>query len=392
MSHLRDSLELSSYGAHAEDSEGRRFPESEHAYRSCFERDRDRIIHARAFRRLEYKTQVFPNYEGDHFRTRLTHTIEVAQIARTVAAALRLNQTLAEAIALAHDLGHPPFGHAGEEELDLLLADSGGFEHNRHSLRIVEELEERYASFPGLNLSYEVREGIVKHTTRYDRFRHNELRDYRPDLQPLLEAQIIDFVDEIAYNVHDIDDGVEAHIVSVEALVADVPVFARLYAREVERHPTADERQRFNETIRRLLDILVTDLIQTSADRIRAAGIATVEDVRRHPERLVGHSEEVEAQLESIAAFLMRRLYRSPRVENEMQRARRVIRALVTDYRQNPTRLPERHQARIPELGEATVIADYVAGMTDRFALQTYAKSAGGGPRRTSGLPGDSQD
>jgi len=374
MEHLRDSLDLAPYAARAQDSHGRRFPEPEHGYRSCFERDRDRIIHARAFRRLEYKTQVFPNYEGDHFRTRLTHTIEVAQIARTVAAALHLNQTLAEAIALAHDLGHPPFGHAGEEELDELLADSGGFEHNRHSLRIVEELEERYADFPGLNLSYEVREGIVKHTTRYDRFRHAELEDYHPELQPLLEAQIIDWVDEIAYNVHDIDDGVEAHIVSLKALTAEVPVFARLYEEQLRRRPDADDRQRFNETIRALLDLLVTDLVERSAARIRAAGIDSVADVRRHEGRLVAHSEEVVADLESIASFLMERLYRSPRVETEMQRARRVIAGLVAAYRNDPSLLPPRHQARFEHEDQVVVIADYVAGMTDRFALRAWDK------------------
>lgn len=374
MSHLRDPLELAPHAARAEASEGRRYDEPEHAYRSCFERDRDRIVHARAFRRLEYKTQVFPNYEGDHFRTRLTHTIEVAQIARTVAAALRLNQTLAEAIALAHDLGHPPFGHAGEEELDALLQESGGFEHNRHALRIVEELEERYAAFPGLNLSYEVREGIVKHTTRYDRFRHAELQDYHPEMQPLLEAQIIDWVDEIAYNVHDIDDGVEAHILSVDALVAGVPVFARLHAEQDRRYPTADRRARFNETIRALLDVLVTDLITTSAARIAEAGVDSVAAVRRHPARLVGHSAAVAEQIESIAAFLMAELYRSPRVESEMQRARGVIADLVAAYRRQPTLLPERHQARFDRDGQALVIADYVAGMTDRYALRAREK------------------
>jgi dGTPase len=374
MSQLRDSIELAPYAARAENSEGRRHPEPEHTYRSCFERDRDRIIHARAFRRLEYKTQVFPNYEGDHFRTRLTHTIEVAQIARTVAAALHLNQTLAEAIALAHDLGHPPFGHAGEEELDKLLAASGGFEHNRHSLRIVEQLEERYAAFPGLNLSYEVREGIVKHNTRYDRFRDAELQLYRPDLQPLLEAQIIDWVDEIAYNVHDIDDGVEAHILSSDALVAELPVFARLYEEQVRRYPKSDSRQRFNETIRALLDLLVTDLIETSTRRIGEAGIDTVADVRSNDEPLVGHSREIVADLEAIASFLMRELYRSPRVDNEMRSARRIISGLVAAYQQDASLLPERHQARVGSTGQTTVIADYVAGMTDRFALRAWEK------------------
>jgi dGTPase len=378
MKHLSDPLGLAPYATRAELSEGRRFPEPEHAYRSCFERDRDRIIHSRAFRRLEYKTQVFPNYEGDHFRTRLTHTIEVAQIARTVAAALQINQTLAEAVALAHDLGHPPFGHAGEEALDELLAGHGGFEHNRHSLRIVEELEERYAAFPGLNLSYEVREGIVKHTTRYDRFRHDEIDDYRPDQQPLLEAQIIDWVDEIAYNVHDIDDGVEAHILSVDALVAGLPVFARQWRRQGELHPDADERQRFNESIRATLDLLVTDLIRTSQERIETAGVDSVEAVREHPERLVGHSPPVVDDLEAIAGFLMANLYRSPRVDKEMERARRVVSGLVGAYRADPGLLPVRHQARIAVHGEETVIADYVAGMTDRYALQSYDQLAAG--------------
>jgi dGTPase len=374
MSHLRDSLELAPYAARAEDSEGRRYAEPEHPYRNCFERDRDRIIHARAFRRLEYKTQVFPNYEGDHFRTRLTHTIEVAQIARTVAAALSLNQTLAEAIALAHDLGHPPFGHAGEEALDTLLEESGGFEHNRHSLRIVEELEERYAAFPGLNLSYEVREGIVKHNTRYDRFRHAELQLYRPDLQPLLEAQIIDWVDEIAYNVHDIDDGVEAHILSSDALVAGLPVFARLHEEQVRRYPKGDGRQLFNETIRALLDLLVTDLIETSTRRIGGAGLDSVASLRSNDERLVGHSPEVVADLEAIAAFLTQELYRSPRVDNEMHSARRIIAGLVAAYREDPSLLPERHQARVESAGQTVVIADYVAGMTDRFAMRAWEK------------------
>jgi len=369
-----DSLELAPYAARAEASEGRKYPEPEHSYRSCFERDRDRIIHARSFRRLEYKTQVFPNYEGDHFRTRLTHTIEVAQIARTVAAALRLNQTLAEAIALAHDLGHPPFGHAGEEELDTLLQDSGGFEHNRHALRIVEELEDRYAAFPGLNLSYEVREGIVKHTTRYDRFRDAELQQYGPDLQPLLEAQIIDGVDEIAYNVHDIDDGVEAHILSVDALVADLPVFARLYEEQVARYPNADGRQRLNETLRALLDLLVTDLVDTSGARIEGAGIKDVAAVREHPARLIGHSRPIIDDLEDIATFLMAGLYRSPRVDKEMCDARRIVAALVDAYRRDPELLPPRHRARIDSVGKTTVIADYVAGMTDRFALQAWEK------------------
>jgi len=365
---------LAPYAARAEISLGRRFAEPEHAYRNCFERDRDRIIHSRAFRRLEYKTQVFPNYEGDHFRTRLTHTIEVAQIARTVAAALGLNDTLAEAVALAHDLGHPPFGHAGEEALDHALAEHGGFEHNRHALRIVEELEERYATHRGLNLTYEVREGIVKHTTRYDRFRHAELDDYHPEEQPHLEAQIIDWVDEIAYNVHDIDDGVEARILEVEDLVAELPLFAELYSEQEQRFPDADRRGRFNQTISRLLDTLVTDLIATTRAGIAADGIETLSDVRRHPTRLVGHSTGVTISLNQIADLLMEKLYRSPHVSAAMDEAQGVVAGLLQAYRDDPRRLPARHQRRVSEEGEVLAIADYVAGMTDRFALSEFRK------------------
>jgi len=259
--------QLAPFAARPEASRGRRHPEPEHPYRDVYERDRDRIIHSRAFRRLEYKTQVFPNYVGDHFRTRLTHTIEVAQVARTVARALGLNAALAEAISLAHDLGHPPFGHSGEEALDQILAAHGGFEHNRHSLRIVEEIEERYPAFDGLNLTYEVREGLVKHDTRYDRFRHEEIEAYRPREQPLLEAQVIDWVDEIAYNVHDLDDGVESHILVVDQLVAELPLFSELFREQAGRFPDAQTRRLFNETIRRLLDRLVTDLIHSTARR-----------------------------------------------------------------------------------------------------------------------------
>jgi dGTPase len=317
---------------------------------------------------------VFPNYEGDHFRTRLTHTIEVAQIARTVASALALNQTLAEAIALAHDLGHPPFGHAGEQELDSALADAGGFEHNRHALRIVEKLEERYAAFPGLNLTYEVREGIVKHSTHYDRFQKDELKGYHLEFQPMLEAQIIDWVDGITYNVHDIDDGVEAKILSSDALAANLPLFKEIYERESIRNGNADERQLFNESIRALLDMLVSDLIDASCERIKAANVANIEEVRSHSERLIGHSPEILGQLRLVAKFLREELYCCPQIEIEMQKSRHIIAELVASYRRKPTLLPERHQARMLAEGEAVVVGDYVAGMTDRFALEAHRR------------------
>lgn len=370
----RDIPAPAAWAARVSESRGRRHAEAEHPYRSCWERDRDRIVHSRAFRRLEYKTQVFPNYEGDHFRTRLTHTIEVAQLARTVSRALRLEPMLAEPIALAHDLGHPPFGHIGEETLDDLLGEAAGFEHNRQALRIVEELEERYASFPGLNLTFEVREGIVKHTTRYDRYEEAEIREYRPQEQPYLEAQIIDWVDEIAYNVHDIDDGVEAHILDPSALAAAVPLFGRLWREQGAAYPSADDRGVFNETIRRLLDTLVTDLVRTTEVRLRDAGIDSVEAVRRHPERLVAQSERMRAELDVLGDYLFHHLYRAPRVHGEMERATRILRQLFEAYLADPALLPRRHRERIEETGKLQVVADYVAGMTDRYVLQEHRR------------------
>jgi len=284
---------------------------------------------------------------------------------------------LAEAIALAHDLGHPPFGHAGEEELDSALADVGGFEHNRHALRIVEELEERYAAFPGLNLTYEVREGIVKHSTHYDRFQEDELKCYHLELQPVLEAQIIDWVDGIAYNVHDIDDGVEARILSPDTLAEKIPLFGDIYERESIRNRDADGRQLFNESIRALLDTLVSDLIDASCERIKVANVANIGEVRRHSERLIGHSPEILDQLRLVGKLLKEELYCCPEVETEMLKARHVIAELVASYRENPKLLPERHQARMPAEGESVVVGDYVAGMTDRFALETHRSLLG---------------
>jgi dGTPase len=351
---------------------GRRVVEPEHPYRNCYERDRDRIVHSRAFRRLEYKTQVFPNHEGDHFRTRLTHTIEVAQLARTVAKALGLNRTLAEAIALTHDIGHPPFGHVGEEALDTLMSDLGGFEHNRHTLRTVDELEDRYAAFRGLNLTYEVREGIAKHNSRYDRFQHGEMAEFSPTESPPLEAQIIDLVDHIAYNVHDIDDGVEAHILSVAQLASEVPVFGRVHHRLRVDLSGASERALFNETIRRLVDRLATDLIENTKTNIGDAGIVTLADVRAHPVTLAAHSDLIERELAVLGEFLFEHLYRSPRVATEMERARAILAELFRAYDDNPQLLPARHRDRCEEVGKATAIADYVAGMTDRFVVREH--------------------
>lgn len=356
-----------------EESRGRRVPEPEHPYRDCYQRDRDRVVHSRAFRRLEYKTQVFPNHHGDHFRTRLTHTIEVAHLARTAARALRLNSTVSEAIALAHDLGHPPFGHVGEATLDEMMADAGGFEHNRHSLRTVDEIEEKYAAFRGLNLTYEVREGIAKHATRYDRFGGAEIAEFSPEERSPLEAQIIDLVDHITYNVHDVDDGVEAHILNVDMLSA-VPLFGRPYAELVHELPEATERQLFNETIRRMVDRLVTDLIETTRGRVADADIRSLADVRAYPEALAAHSEEVLADLETMADFLSAQLYRSPLVQAEMEDARAKLRALFEVYAGDLDLLPPRHRERAMRVGTLPAIADYVAGMTDRYALREHAR------------------
>lgn len=355
-------------------SRGRRHPEPEHTYRDAFERDRDRIVHSRAFRRLEYKTQVFPNYEGDHFRTRLTHTIEVAQLARTVSRVLGLNETLAEAIALAHDIGHPPFGHVGERALDELMAEDGGFEHNRHALRTVDEIEDKYAAFRGLNLTFEVREGIAKHDARYDRFQEDEIREFSPDERAPLEAQIIDLVDHVAYNVHDIDDGVEAHVLSVSRLADEVPLFGVLHHRLRTELGDVRSRALFNETIRQLVNRLVTDLITTTGEAIGAAGVESVEDVRAQPMDLASHSERIEAELETLQAYLGENLYRGARVGGAMERAGTILRELFEAYRSDPELLPRRHRDRAERVGVLTAIADYVAGMTDRFVIREHRR------------------
>src|SRR6202521_4584744 len=284
-------MALVPYAMDATKSAGRRYPEPPHPYRNIYARDRDRVIHARAFRRLEAKTQVFTTRYSDHFRNRLTHTIEVAQIARTVAGALGLNTDLAEALALVHDIGHPPFGHAGERKLDELLRPFGDrFDHNLQALRIVEHFEQRYPDFPGLNLTFEVREGIVKHSRDYDAAQFPALSEYLLDQRPPLEAQLIDFVDEIAYNTADLDDGYEAHVLDIEMICADAPLFARFYE-EVERsHPHGSEKLRFNEAAKRVLDHLATGLVENTKIQVASSGVQSVEDVRLEPRRLAGFS------------------------------------------------------------------------------------------------------
>src|SRR5258708_2028112 len=275
-----------------EQSRGRRYPEPPHPYRSAYARDRDRVIHSRAFRRLGAKTQVFTTRYSDHFRNRLTHTLEVAQIARTVASALGLNSELAEALALVHDIGHPPFGHAGERQLDeLMRAHGGSFNHNRHALRIVEQFEQRYLDFPGLNLTFEVREGIIKHSRDYSGAEFSQLAEYLLDLRPPLEAQLIDCVDEIAYNTADIDDALEAELLDLAVLRKEVPFFGDIYAQVDSAHSGAREKLKFNEALKRVLDSLATDLIETTQQRVLAAGASSVSGIRRAAERLAGFSD-----------------------------------------------------------------------------------------------------
>src|SRR4030081_2828384 len=288
---------LADYAVRVEDSRGRRHPEPPHPYRNDFQRDRDRVVHARAFRRLEAKTQVFTRRNFDHFRNGLTHTIEVAQISRTIAAQLGLNPDLVEALALVHDLGHPPFGHSGEKALDAAMREHGlSFDHNLHALRIVEDFEQRYAAFRGLNLTFEVREGIIKHSHDYNAREHPELAEYLLDQRPPLEAQLIDLTDEIAYNTADLDDGYEAHLLSLEEIRGRVPLFERFY-REVEQiYPNAPEKLKFNEALKRVLNRFVGDLITNTETRVKQAGVRTQDDVRNHPQRLAAFSSEVEAE------------------------------------------------------------------------------------------------
>jgi dGTPase len=362
---------LAPYAMRSRDSRGRQYPEPEHPFRQAFQRDRDRIIHSVAFRRLEYKTQVFVNHEGDYYRTRLTHTMETAQIARTIARVLSLNEELAEAAALAHDLGHTPFGHAGERVLDELMQPYGGFEHNAQSLRIVDWLEERYPTFRGLNLSWELREGIVKHSPPYDR---PLARDFTPGAAPCLEIQIVDYADEIAYNSHDIDDGLQSGLLDPEE-IEGVALWREAISEVRARYPQADEHVVRYQAIRRLIDRCVTDLIEASRRRIDAHGIGSVERVRQHGRPLVGLSEEMEARRLELKAFLMQKLYRHHRVVRMMIKVQRVLADLFNAYMKAPEQLPP-HILRRSTQGEAIarVVADYIAGMTDRFALDEHRK------------------
>jgi dGTPase len=368
----REVAVLAPYAMRSRDSRGRRHAETDHPIRTCFQRDRDRIIHSTAFRRLEYKTQVFVNHEGDYYRTRLTHTMEAAQITRTIARVLGLNEDLAEAVALAHDLGHTPFGHAGERTLDRLMGPYGGFEHNAQSLRIVDLLEERYATFRGLNLSWELREGIVKHSTRYDR---PQVAEFDATKAPCLEAQIVDFADEVAYTAHDVDDGLKSGMLDPDDLET-VPLW-RAALDEARRSaalvPVSIQRY---QAVRRLIDWMVTDLVDTLLERIARERIDSLAAVRAVKPRLVEFSAAMGERHRALKAFLSERLYHHHRVTRMTQKADRIMTALFEVYMGEPRQLPPHVTRRVEEEGETMprVIADYVAGMTDRFALEEYKK------------------
>ena len=360
---------LAPYAALSASSRGRKYSEKPHPYRTEYQRDRERIIHSRAFRRLEYKTQVFINHEGDHYRTRLTHTVEVSQISRSIARALRLNEDLAESIALAHDLGHTPFGHAGERELNELLKNHGGFEHNRQSLRIVDELEKRYPDFNGINLTWETREGIIKHTTEHD---HPDTGDFSPDTQPSMEAQIIDLADEIAYNNHDLDDGLTSGILTV----SDVKRLSlwSLGEKRYNRESKGDMKIRNMGVIRSIIDLLVSDLIENTVAMIERNSIKKYGDVLGASEKLVAFSGEIESANSELKKFLMDNLYQHYRVARMTIKAEKVIRDLFQIYTEHPDTLPHDHQKRFSKDGIILTATDYIAGMTDRFALEEHEK------------------
>ena len=365
--------DLAKYAARSAQSRGRRYPEPHKDDRPAFERDRDRIIHCAAFRRLEYKTQVFVNHEGDYYRTRLTHSLEVAQIARGIARRLRLNEDLVEALALAHDLGHTPFGHTGEHALNSLMKDAGGFEHNRQSLRIVDLLEERYPGFDGLNLSWETREGIIKHSSDYDLPKAQDAAEFEPATPPTLEAQIIDLADEIAYNNHDIDDGLKAGYITLEEL-ADSDLWRETAALVAEKFPLLDLERKIYQTISHLIGSLISDLVATTAANLQNAGIASPEDVRRQPGRLISFSPTTRDRNRQLKAFLYRRLYRHYKVERMRVKAERFLTLLFESYSANPTLLPTSYQTRFEAHGKERVICDYIAGMTDRYAMDEYKR------------------
>jgi dGTPase len=379
---------LMPYAASQAGSRGRQHVEPRHPYRGEFQRDRDRIVHSTAFRRLVYKTQVFVNHEGDLYRTRLTHSLEVAQIARTVAGALGLNEQLIEAICLAHDLGHTPFGHAGQDSLNTCMQEYGGFEHNLQSLRVVDELEDKYAAFPGLNLCYETREGILKHCSRRKARELGELGErFLAGQQPGLEAQLANLADEIAYNNHDVDDGLRAGLLTVDELCS-VELFRDQYERVRGNYPNISDRALVHETVRGMINRIVTDLLDASRQGLQVADPEDIDDVRGRSCPLIGFSPEVHEEHRALKRFLKQSLYRHERVQEMTRRADRIVRGLFELYFDDPAMMPDEHANKASALeqqlgaaGRARAVTDYVAGMTDRYALSAYRRLIDGSQR-----------
>ncbi|MBI1909553.1 MAG: deoxyguanosinetriphosphate triphosphohydrolase [Deltaproteobacteria bacterium] len=367
----REQENLAPYAMKSSETVGREFSEEEHLYRTAFQRDRDRVIHSNAFRRLEYKTQVFVYHEGDHYRTRLTHSLEGAQIARTLARILRLNEDLAEAIILAHDLGHTPFGHSGEEVMNRLMKDHGGYEHNRQSLRIVTTLEDRYPNFPGLNLTYEVREGLAKHKSEYDT---PEIKNLHKKGNPTLEAQIVNLADEIAYCNHDLDDGLRSRLITLQQL-KEVELWQGHYDKiSPSIKSSAPEKVILRQTVRSIIDTYVTDLARETEKNLTLLKIKSIDEVRATSEKIVCLSETLDGKNKQLKRFLYTNMYKHPHVQRMAEQAERVIESLFNSYLNNPKNLPlevqQKFKMEIPE----KVICDYIAGMTDRFALNEHQR------------------
>ncbi len=363
---------LAAYAACPERTQGRRYAEQAPQGRNDFQRDRDRIIHSSAFRRLEYKTQVFVNHEGDLFRTRLTHSLEVAQIGRGIARSLRLHEDLVEAIALAHDLGHTPFGHAGQDALNACMHDFGGFEHNLQSLRVVDHLEQRYAEFDGLNLTFEVREGILKHCSLKNAKSLGDVgARFINKRQPSLEAQVANLADEIAYNNHDVDDGLRSGLITLDQL-AEVQIFAEHLTRVREKYPALNGRRLVHETVRRMINSLVVDLCSQSSANIAQVQPGSIEDIRTAPQ-LIGFSEDMWRQQAELKRFLRTRLYQHYRVNRMSAKAQRIVRELFAVFIQDIGLLPDEYQERA-NADQARAVADYIAGMTDRYAIREYQR------------------
>ncbi|HET8924174.1 MAG TPA: deoxyguanosinetriphosphate triphosphohydrolase [Candidatus Acidoferrum sp.] len=372
----------------AEQSRGRRYPEPTHPYRSPYARDRDRVIHSRAFRRLEAKTQVFTTRYSDHFRNRLTHTLEVSQIARTVALALGLNTELTEALALVHDIGHPPFGHAGESKLDELMRSRGGyFNHNLHALRIVEQFEQRYLDFPGLNLTFEVREGIIKHSRDYSVTEFPQLAEYLLDLRPPLEAQLIDCVDEIAYNIADIDDALEAGLLDVKALCQEVQYFRKVYTEVDAAHPGAREKLKFNEALKHVLDSLATDLFESTQQRVFTAGAVSTDDIRCAPKRLAGFSDAAASRNAQLKRFLFAHIYNHPAITEDRDRSVKCLEELFVYYLGARGSMPPSYEELARTEARHVIVCDYIAGMTDQFLLRQHSQHFDNATHRQSATP-----